>query len=48
MKTIESIFRTTVFVIGVAVAVYLLDKFGMIDVLVNAVDVGLEKLRNLK
>tara|TARA_Y100000389_G_scaffold10065_1_gene9391 strand:- start:275 stop:421 length:147 start_codon:yes stop_codon:yes gene_type:complete len=48
MKTIESIFRTTVFVIGVAGAVYLLDKFGMIDVLVDAVDFGLKKLKSLK
>ena len=48
MKTIEAIFRTTVFVLGVAVAVYLLDKFGLIGVLVNAVDVAIEKIKNLK
>lgn len=48
MKTIESIFRTTVFVLGVAVVVYLLDKFGLIGVLVDTVDVAIEKIKNLK
>lgn len=48
MKTIEAIFRTTVFILGVAVVVYLLDKFGLIGVLVDAVDVVFEKIKNLK
>ena len=48
MKLVESILRTTGVVIVVAAAVYLLDKFGLVEFVVDKVDVVLEKLRKLK
>ena len=48
MKLVESILRTTGAVIIVAAAVYLLDKFGLVEFVVDKVDVVLEKLRKLK
>ena len=48
MKLVESILRTTGAVIVVAAAVYLLDKFGLVEFVVDKVDVALEKVKNLK
>ena len=48
MKLVESILRTTGAVIVVAAAVYLLDKFGLVEFIVDKVDFVLEKLRKLK
>ena len=48
MKLVESILRTTGAVIIVAAAVYLLDKYGLVEFVVDKVDVVLEKLRKLK
>ena len=48
MKLVESILRTTGAVIIVAAAVYLLDKFGLVEFVVDKVDFVLEKLRKLK
>ena len=48
MKLVESILRTTGAVIIIAAAVYLLDKFGLVEFVVDKVDVVLEKLRKLK
>ena len=48
MKLVESILRTTGAVIVVAAAVYLLDKFGLVEFVVDKVDVVLEKFRKLK
>ena len=48
MKLVESILRTTGAVIVVVAAVYLLDKFGLVEFVVDKVDVVLEKLRKLK
>ena len=48
MKLVESILRTTGAVIIIAAAVYLLDKFGLVEFVVDKVDFALEKLRKLK
>ena len=48
MKLVESILRTSVAIVVVAAAVYLLDKFGLVESVVDKVDVVLEKLRKLK
>ena len=48
MKLVESILRTTGAVIVVATAVYLLDKFGLVEFVVDKVDFALEKVKNLK
>ena len=47
MKLVEAIFRTTIAVIVVAASVYLLDKFGLVEFVVNKVDVALEKIKTL-
>ena len=48
MKLVESILRITGAVIVVAAAVYLLDKFGLVEFVVDKVDFVLEKVKNLK
>ena len=48
MKLVESILRTAGAVIIVAAAVYLLDKFGLVEFVVDKVDFVLEKVKNLK
>ena len=48
MKLVESILRTTGAVIVVAAAIYLLDKFGLVEFVVDKVDFVLEKVKNLK
>tara|TARA_B100000424_G_scaffold177619_1_gene137251 strand:+ start:186 stop:332 length:147 start_codon:yes stop_codon:yes gene_type:complete len=48
MKLIESILRTAGAVIILAAIVYLLDKFGLVEFIVDKVDFVLEKLRKLK
>ena len=48
MKLVESILRTAGAVIIVAAAVYQLDTFGLVEFVVDKVDVVLEKLRKLK
>ena len=48
MKLIESILRTAGAVIILSAIVYLLDKFGLVEFVVDKVDVVLEKLRKLK
>ena len=48
MKLIESIFRTTVFLIVVVASIYVLDKFGLIDEAVKLTDSALVKLKSLK
>ena len=48
MKLLESILRTAGAIIILAAIIYLLDKFGLIEFIVDKVDVVLEKLRKLK
>jgi len=48
MKLVESILRTTIAVIVVAAAVYLLDKFGLVEFVVDKVDIAIDKIRELK
>jgi len=48
MKLVESILRTAGAVIVLAAVVYLLDKFGLVEFVVDKVDFVLEKLRKLK
>ena len=48
MKLVESILRTAGAIIVLAAVIYLLDKFGLIEFIVDKVDVVLEKLRKLK
>ena len=48
MKLVESILRTSVAIVVVVAAVYLFDKFGLVEFVVDKVDVVLEKLRKLK
>ena len=48
MKLVESILRTAGAVIILAAIVYLLDKFGLVEFIVDKVDFVLEKLRKLK
>ena len=48
MKLLESILRTAGAIIVLAASIYLLDKFGLIEFIVDKVDVVLEKLRKLK
>ena len=48
MKLVESILRTSVAIVVVAAAVYLLDKFGLVEFVVDKVDFALEKVKNLK
>ena len=48
MKLVESILRTSVAIVVVAAAVYLLDKFGLVEFVVYKVDFALEKVKNLK
>ena len=48
MKLIESILRTAGAVIILAAIVYLLDKFGLVEFIVDKVDFVLEKLRKFK
>ena len=48
MKLVESILRTAAAIIVLAAVIYLLDKFGLIEFIVDKVDVVLEKLRKLK
>ena len=48
MKLVESILRTAGAVIIVAAAVYLLNKFGLVEFIVDKVDFALEKVKNLK
>ena len=48
MKLVESILRTTIAVIVVAAAVYLLDKFGLVEFVVDKVDIVIDKIRELK
>ena len=48
MKLVESILRTSVAIVVVAAAVYLLDKFGLVEFVVDKVDFALEQVKNLK
>ena len=48
MKLVESILRTSVAIVVVAAAVYLLDKFGLVEFVVDKVDFALEKVKNLR
>ena len=48
MKLVESILRTAGAVIVLAAAVYLLDKFGLVEFIVDKVDFALEKVKNIK
>jgi len=48
MKLVESILRTTIAVIVVAAAVYLLDKFGLVEFVVDKVDTIIDRVRELK
>ena len=48
MKLVESILRTSVAIVVVAATVYLLDKFGLVEFVVDKVDFALEKVKNLK
>jgi len=48
MKLVESILRTAIAVIVVAAAVYLLDKFGLVEFVVDKVDTIIDKVRELK
>ena len=48
MKLVESILRTTIAVIVVAAAVYLLDKFGLVEFVVDKIDIAIDKIRELK
>jgi len=48
MKLAESVLRTALAVITVSASVYLLDKFGLVEVVVSNVDLALEKLKGLK
>ena len=48
MKLVESILRTAGVIIVLAAVIYLLDKFGLIEFIVDKVDFVLEKLRKLK
>jgi len=48
MKLVESILRTAIAVIVVAAAVYLLDKFGLVEFVVDKVDIAIDKIRELK
>ena len=48
MKLVESILRTAGAIIVLAAVIYLLDKFGLIEFIVDKVDFVLEKLRKLK
>jgi len=48
MKLVESILRTTIAVIVVAAVVYLLDKFGLVEFVVDKVDIAIDKIGKLK
>ena len=48
MKLVESILRTAGAIIVLAAAVYLLNKFGLVEFIVDKVDFALEKVKNLK
>ena len=48
MKLVESILRTAIAIIVVAAAVYLLDKFGLVEFVVDKVDTVIDKVRELK
>ena len=48
MKLVESILRTAGAIIVLAAAVYLLNKFGLVEFIVDKVDFALEKVKDLK